>query len=85
MHRTSYVQEFGAATADAPIRAILVFTDPDDWSRDLQMCFDVIQHNGVLLGSRVNSSESGACCSCLMAAVAALPVMGGQIDTVHVC
>eukprot|EP00892_Ulva_mutabilis_P008659 jgi/Ulvmu1/6165/UM028_0021.1 len=49
------VQEYGAASADSPIRAIMVFTDPDDWSRDLQLCFDVIQHNGVLIGSAAHS------------------------------
>jgi hypothetical protein len=46
------VQAHGSGTADAPIKAILVFTDPDDWGRDLQLCCDVMLCGGVLPGLR---------------------------------
>lgn len=42
------MQEWGAGTAEAPIAALLLFTDPADWYLDLQFCSDVILGNGVL-------------------------------------
>lgn len=44
------LQAHGAGTPASPIRAVLVFTDPDDWGRDLQLCCDVMLHGGILTG-----------------------------------
>jgi hypothetical protein len=42
------VQAWGAATADAPLRAVLAFTDPSDWSLDLQLCADAVLGFGIV-------------------------------------
>ena len=42
------VQEWGAGTEKAPIRAVLIFTDPADWYLDLQLCCDLVLGNGTL-------------------------------------
>ncbi len=41
------VRDLGYATDDAPIAAVLVMNDPDDWYRDLQLITDVILTRGV--------------------------------------
>lgn len=40
----------GAATEDNPIAAVLVFKDPTDWYRDVQLVLDVVM------------SGDGSCC-----------------------
>lgn len=52
------MQTHGAATVKAPIEAILVFTDPDDWARDLQICCDVMLHGGILPGMHQNGPHN---------------------------
>lgn len=42
------MQEWGAGTEKAPVRAVLLFTDPADWFCDLQLTCDVLAGAGVL-------------------------------------
>jgi ribonucleotide monophosphatase NagD (HAD superfamily) len=41
------VKDLGWGTEEAPIAAVLVMHDPDDWSRDLQLLTDVLLTRGV--------------------------------------
>jgi hypothetical protein len=54
------MQTHSAATPHSPIKAILVFTDPDDWGRDLQLCCDVMLTGGVLPGLRPHPPNTDA-------------------------
>uniref|UniRef100_A0A061RP60 Had hydrolase n=1 Tax=Tetraselmis sp. GSL018 TaxID=582737 RepID=A0A061RP60_9CHLO len=40
----------GFATADDPVRAVLVMTDPTDWGRDVQLIADLVASGGVIEG-----------------------------------
>lgn len=42
------VQAWGAGTERAPIRAVLLFTDPTDWYQDLQLIADAVLSHGVV-------------------------------------
>ena len=40
-----------------PIRAVLVFADPSDWARDLQLIMDVVVSGGVPGGEPAANGE----------------------------
>ena len=58
MRGGAVLQAHGAATPGSPIKAVLVFTDPGDWGRDLQLCCDVMLHSGVLPGLPQSTSTT---------------------------
>jgi hypothetical protein len=41
-------QAWGAGTREAPIKAVLIFTDPSDWYQDLQIIADAVLGHGVV-------------------------------------
>lgn len=42
------IRSLGIGTEKTPFKAVLVFTDPADWARDLQLLVDVVRSGGVL-------------------------------------
>lgn len=41
------IRDLGLGTEKNPFKAVLVFTDPADWARDLQLLVDVVRSGGV--------------------------------------
>lgn len=59
-HRTRRcpVRKGGAGSPERPIAALLVFTDPTDWARDLQLAVDLVSSGGVLgVGPRASTDQ----------------------------
>jgi len=52
------VRKGGAGSPERPIAALLVFTDPTDWARDLQLAVDLVSSGGVLgVGPRASTDQ----------------------------
>jgi hypothetical protein len=49
------VRDHGIGSPQRPIRAVLVFYDPDDWYRDLQLILDVVI-SGICLSARLTGA-----------------------------
>ena len=62
------VQTWGAGTERAPIRAVLLFTDPSDWYQDLQLIADAVLSHGVVGAPHALPGAAPAACSALQSA-----------------